>query len=348
MKLLKTGVSKTYRMPKVKNQTFRIRIIDELLSRHKWVKTSTIKNTIESRMAEDVGERTIQQDITDMKVDTRLEYYAPIEYNKSRKAYTYSEEGYTIKNFKLKPEEIDALKFYAECLQVFSGYKLFDAFTSGIEKVIDGVQTRKVLKPTSNAKLIVQTDSLVTAMGGEFMGDMVYAIDNRHKCEIEYLPFGEKKMQKRSVLPLLLREYRNRWYLLSYRLDIKEIRNYALDRIKKFKSTGDIMEELTSFDPQTYFNHSFGIITPDAPVETIFLQFTKKQAPYILSLPIHKSQKIIRQTSRSLTISITVMLSYEVYEYILSKSPDVKVTKPAHLAKDIADRLRKSANIYRS
>lgn len=335
-------------MPAVKNQTFRIKIIDEMLSRTQWVKTSIIRTAIESRMKEYVSLRTIQQDITDMKSDTRLGYYAPIEYNKSQKAYTYAEKGYSIRNFRLSSEEIDALKFYAECLQVFSGYKLFDAFTSGIEKVIDGVQSRKILKPSSNAKMILQTDTLVTARGNEFIGELVYAIDNRLKCDIEYLPFEERNTAKRNILPLLLREYRNRWYLISYRTDIKKIRTYALDRIKKVYVTEEIMEELTEFDPAKYFNHSFGIITPDAKVETIVLQFTKKQSPYILSLPIHKTQEIIKQTSRSLTISITVMLSYEVYEYILSKSPDVKVIKPAHLANEIAEKLAKSAKLYKS
>jgi predicted DNA-binding transcriptional regulator YafY len=335
-------------MPVVKNQTFRIKIIDDMLSRTQWVKTSSIRTAIESKLKEDVSLRTIQQDIRDMKEDTRLGYYAPIEYDKSRRAYTYSEKGYSISNFRLSPEEIDALKFYAECLQVFSGYKLFDAFTSGIEKVIDGVQARKILKPTSNAKMIIQTDTLVTAKGNEFIGDLVYAIDNRQKCEIEYLPFDQKKTARRTILPLLLREYRNRWYLISFRADNKEIRTYALDRIKSVSVTEEILDELTAFDPAKYFNHSFGIITPDAKVETIVLQFTKKQAPYILSLPIHKTQQVLRQTSRSLTISITVMLSYEVYEYILSKSPDVKVIRPARLAKEIAEKLARSVKLYKS
>lgn len=333
-------------MPKVKNQTFRIRIIDELLSRNKWVKTSLIKKTIEDRMMEEVSARAIQQDIVDMKEDTRLAYYAPIKYDKTRKAYTYTEEGYTIKNFKLNPEEIDALKFYAECLQVFSGYKLFDAFTSGIEKVIDGVQARKVLKPSSNAKLIIQTDTLVTAKGDEFMGDMVYGIDNRFKCELVYQPFDQPVPSTRTVLPLLLKEYRNRWYLLAYRPDVRKIRTYALDRIQQFTVSDDVMEERTNFDPERYFNHSFGIITPDAPVETIVLEFTKQMAPYVLSLPIHKTQTVLKQTSNRLTISIKVMLSYELYEYILSKSPQVKVLRPAHLAREIAQRLQQSTQLY--
>ena len=333
-------------MPPLKNQSFRIKIIDDLLSRKKWVTTAHIKDIIESKLMESVSLRTIQQDITDMKEDTRLGYYAPISYNKSRRAYTYDEPGYTIKNFALSPAEVDALKFYAECLQVFSGYKLFDAFTSGIEKVIDGVNARRVLKPSSNARLIIQTDSLVTAKGHELIGDIVYAIDNRRKCEIEYQPYDKKGTSKRILLPLLLREYRNRWYLLSFRFDICKIRTYALDRIKSFTMTDDVLGELTDFDPAKYFNHSFGITTPNTQVETIVLRFSKDQIPYIISLPIHKTQQIITKTSRSITISISVILSYEVYEFILSKSTDVKVLSPSSLAREIAEKLKKSASQY--
>jgi predicted DNA-binding transcriptional regulator YafY len=165
------------------------------------------------------------------------------------------------------------------------------------------------------------------------MGDIVYAIDNRRKCVIEYLPYDKKRVSKRALLPLLLREYRNRWYLLSFRIDLGEIRTYALDRIKKFYMTEDILGELTDFDPAKYFNHSFGITTPDTKVETITLRFNKEQIPYILSLPIHKTQKIIRQTNRSIIITISVILSYEVYEFILSKTPDVIVLSPSNVVR---------------
>lgn len=334
-------------MPRTKNQAFRIKIIDDLLCRQKWVKTTTIKRAVESKLMENVSERTIQQDLKDMEHDTRLGYFAPIYYNKSKRAYTYLEPGYSIKNFSLKPEEIDALKFYAECLQVFSGYKLFNAFTSGIEKVIVGVEARTRLKPSSNAKLIIQTDTLVTPDGDEYIGDIVYAIDNRRLCRIEYLPYGKRTVSKRTLLPLLLKEYKNRWYLLSFRTDVGQIRTYALDRIKSFSITDEIAGELPDFDPEKYFNHSFGITTPDAPVETVVLKFTKEQEPYLLSLPIHRTQKVVKKDSKSITISISVILSYEVYEYILSKSPDVEVLKPLHLARKIAEKLKKSVSQYK-
>jgi predicted DNA-binding transcriptional regulator YafY len=335
-------------MPGSKNQTFRIKIIDDLLSRKEWVKTSLIKQTIESKLLEPVSDRTINQDITDMKENTLLGYYAPIIYSRSKRAYSYSEPGYTIKNFALSASEVDALKFYAECLQVFSGYKLFDEFTSGIEKVINGVQTRRKLKPSTDVKLIVQADSLVTAGGGEYMGDLVHAIEEKLICEIGYLPYGRKIAYNRFAIPLLLKEYKNRWYLLASRTDNNEIRTYALDRIINLKVTDDVAKGILTFDPENYFEHSFGIITPDAPVEEIRLRFNKKQAPYILSLPVHKTQKILERTNSGIVISISVILSYEVYEFILSKTPEVEVLSPPHLVQEIAQKLMEAAKFYDS
>lgn len=333
-------------MAGTKYQNFRIKIIDDLLSRKGWVKTETIKKAIEAQLLETVSTRTVQQDITDMRENTLLGYYAPIDYDRKRKAYSYTEDGYTIKNFSLRPEEIDALKFYAECLQVFSGYKLFSAFSSGIGKILNGVQVRKQLKPTTDAKLIVQTDSDVSSGGDEYISDLVYAIDNKFLCEINYRPYGARSYPRR-VLPLLLKEYRNRWYLIAYKPENKEIRTYALDRIKSCTVSENQLSQLPGFDPQAYFQHSFGISRPDAKPETIVLQFTANNAPYLQSLQIHKTQKVLKKDDKFIVISITVMLSYEVYEFILGKSPDIKVLSPAHLANDIARKLEKAARQYR-
>jgi len=334
-------------MPRTKNQVFRLRVIDELLNRKKWVKTSHIKKTIEEKLLENVSERTIQNDINAMKNDTRLAYYAPIEYNKSRGAYTYEESGFTINNFSLQPQEITALQFYGECLQSFSGYKVFDSFSSGLKKVINGVQVRSKLKSSTNPKTIIQTDTLVTPEGNEYVEELVYAIDNKIQIEICYLKYGSEVTDERILLPCFLKEYKNRWYLLAFRLDNKEIRTYALDRIKRLVVTDVISSEDLSFNPDHYFKHSFGITTPDAPVEKIILRFNAKEAPYIKSLPIHKTQIIENETDDFIDVSIEVILSYEVYEFILSKTPDVKVMSPIEVAVQIAKKLQNGAELYK-
>ena len=334
-------------MPSVKNQVFRIKIIDELLSRKKWVKTNFIKRVIDEKLSEDISIRTIQQDIKDMKEDTRLGYDAPIEYDSKVKAYKYSDPDYSINNFSLTSEEVNALKFYADCLQVFSGYKLFNSYTSGLKKIINGVKLKNFIKPQNNSKTIVQTDTIAFMHGQEYIEELVYAIDNKYEIKIAYQPYYSDEEQMRRLLPVYLKEYKNRWYLLGYKFEENKIKTYALDRVKRLKVFEKTCEQKIEFDPLYYFEHSFGITTPDVPVRIVILRFNKNEAPYIKSLPIHSTQEIIEETDEHLTISITVTLSYELFEFILSKSPDVKVLSPIEVVEEISKRASQIKKIYK-
>ncbi len=334
-------------MPLVKNQVFRIKIIDELLSRKKWVKTKYIKSVIDQKLLEDISIRTIQQDITDMKEDTRLGYYAPIEYDSKLKAYKYSDHSYSINNFSLTSEEVNALQFYADCLQVFSGYKLFDSYTSGIKKVINGVRLKNHIKPQKNSRTILQSDSMAFIQGQEFIEQLVYAIDNKYEIKITYHAYYSEDEQPRRLFPVYLKEYKNRWYLLAYKFEEKKIKTYALDRIKKLKVFEKICEQEINFDPLFYFEHSFGITTPDVPVEKVILKFNQNEAAYIKSLKIHPTQETVDETSEYLIISIYVTLSYELYEFILGKSPDVEVISPEKVIDEVSKRLFLAKQIYK-
>jgi predicted DNA-binding transcriptional regulator YafY len=277
----KIGINKNYIMPNTKNQVFRIKIIDELLTRKKWVKTKYIQKVVQEKLMEDVSVRTIQKDIEALKNDTRLGYYAPILYDHKKKAYTYNDTNFSINNFSLTSEEINSLQFYADCLQVFSGYKLFDSYTSGIKKVIKGVSIKNKIRPQTNPKTIIQTDSLIFIKGQEYLERLVYAIDNKYKIRISYQSYKNGIPEERELYPLYLKEYRNRWYLLGYKYIEKKIKTYALDRIKSLKIKEEMCEENISFDPEFYFKYSFGITTPDVPVERVILEFNNIESYYV-------------------------------------------------------------------
>lgn len=334
-------------MPNVKNQVFRIRIIDELLRKQEWVTTQKMQRDIIHRLGYSVTLRTIQNDIDDMKYSTKLNYNAPIEFNKTRNAHRYTDHAYSINRFALRNEEITALQFYAECLQAFSGYKLFDSFSSGIKKVIDGVVVRNQLKTTTNPRTIIQTDTLVTPAGQEYLEQLVVAIENKLICTLTYQQYGDIAVHTRTAQPLFLKEYRNRWYLLAYRLDKKQLRTYALDRIKSLAVSDKEISSPYDFNPDAYFKYSFGITTPDKKVEKVVLRFSKREAPYIISLPIHPTQIILKNTARSITIQIEVLLSYELIDFILSKTPEVKVISPTSLVRDISLKIEKGLALYK-
>jgi predicted DNA-binding transcriptional regulator YafY len=329
-------------MPKSKEQHLRYRIIDQELRKHPRVKTRDLQKVIEDVLQETVDVRTIQKDIKDMKEDTRLGFDAPIEYDKHEKAYKYTDRGYSISNFSLQSDEIAALKFYAACLQLYSNSGLFRNFSSAIDKIISGISLKQRLKKDTNPDLIIQTDTFSHPAGSEWLEYLVQAIDDKSNVSFQYKKFNDSSTAQTRVLsPYLLKEFHNRWYVLGMVVADRRIKTFALDRMTDLRfSPGEYVKD-PAFNPEVYFKHCLGITASDEPVQKIVLQFSKEQIPYVKSLPVHPTQTIMEETPDQITISIEVIPSYELYEYILGKTPDIRVLAPKKISNRVKNLLKK-------
>lgn len=335
-------------MPKSKEQYARLRIIDELLRSRTRVKTSEIVKAVQDKLDESVDKRTIQKDIQDMINDCRLGYFAPIEYDHRNKAYRYTDKGYSITNFSLQTHEIAALQFYGACLELYSNSGIFKDFSSAIDKIISGISIRQRLKKETDPDLIIQTDTTFDTAGSNWLELFVLAIDEKTNVRFDYRKYNStEENQQRIISPYLLKEYRNRWYVIGMSVVENQIKTFALERMSNCNHFGGDYVKDDSFDPESYFKYSFGITALNGPVQHIVLEFSKAQIPYIKSVPIHPTQSILRETKNGIKIGIDVVPSYELYEYILGKMPDVKIISPPtlveHILKQIKAGLKKNS-----
>ncbi len=97
-------------MPQNKFAFARYRIIDALLSRHDYVKTSVIVDACFARTGFRVSRRTVQMDIEAMRFDPFLGFDAPIDYCPRRRAWFYSDADYRLNSFSFTPTEMAALE----------------------------------------------------------------------------------------------------------------------------------------------------------------------------------------------------------------------------------------------
>lgn len=80
--------------------------------------------------------------------------------------------------------------------------------------------------------------------------------------------------------------------------------------------------------------------------QKVLLSFSPKQAPYILTQPLHHSQKTILENVREVRIELSVYITQELKMTILSYGENVKVFKPAILQKEIKATIKKMENNY--
>ena len=100
--------------------------------------------------------------------------------------------------------------------------------------------------------------------------------------------------------------------------------------------------------PQNYFHNSFGIISKQdgQELENIVLSFSESQGKYVKSLPLHSSQKILKDDKDGLIISLKVYPTYDFLKEILSHGDTVKVLEPKSFVDIVKSRLMKSLSQY--
>lgn len=319
-------------MPLNKSALLRYRIIDACLTNgmRRYPTLEQIQEKIESELDMSISTSMINKDFKEMKNI----YSAPILFDRTHKGYYYSEPDFSIKEFPLLEEEIAALDYSTALLHQLKGTKLFEQFESAINKVIEGYRISKIINKASDQ--IIQVEEPVKTTGGEWLTMLINAIVHKDLLRVDYQGFG-REAKTHQLSAYLLKEYRNRWYVAGYSNRSENVLIMALDRIQSIApATEGSYQPAGSFEPAAFFKYSFGITQiHDAIPQKIVLQFTAYQAPYVISQPLHPSQKIVDQNDEGLTISLELYITQELIMSILSYGKQVKVLEPASLAKEI-------------
>lgn len=333
-------------MPANKEALIRYRIIDGALrdKQKPYPTLGEIVELCENVLGKSFSESTIQKDIYALRNDQGLNYNAPIEFSRLHNGYYYTEDSYTIASIALTGAEINAIEFAAGILEQFKGTDLYNEFDNAVEKILQTLSIRKILKSEQIEK-IIQVEKAFYFKGTELLSQLVEIIKKSQIISFDYHPF-ERDVKKHTLHPYLIKEYRNRWYLIGYHPEHKAVRTFGIDRISHLKTGKEKYVMIENFDPSTYFKHSFGISITDNIPEVVILSFSPLEGKYIKNQSIHATQKIILDNDKELRISINVMVSYELQMQLLGYGDQVKVIKPASLAKTVKAMHQKALERY--
>ncbi|PJE46482.1 MAG: hypothetical protein CUR34_07545 [Sediminibacterium sp.] len=329
-------------MPKNKSALLRYRIIDGCLtnSMHPYPSLESIHQKVESQLDKAISISMLNKDLAAMKSI----YGAPIAYHKQKGGYYYSEENFSIAEFPLTEEEIEALDFSTTLLQQIRGTRLFQQFENAINKVIEGYRISKIAGISQ--KQILQVEEPVRPQNSPYLEQLLQSIIHQKALEVTYQGYGrEAKVHQFSAH--LLKEYRNCWYVVGYSDRAKNLLMFALDRIKDIANSDSEYIKVEGFDPDEFFKYSFGITQiHEAKPEKVVLQFTAFQAPFILNQPLHHSQKVLKQNDDFVEIEYHVYITTELIMTILSYGKQVKVLAPQKLKNQIKATVQEMAALY--
>lgn len=289
-----------------------------------------------------VSTRTVQMDIQMMRSE-KLGYNAPIVVV-DKKYYTYEDPDYSITNIPLTETDLTRLSEAVQLLKQFKGFSHFEDVGSIINRLEDKIYTSK-----THTRSVIDFEKNEDLRGLEHLNMIYQAILKKTVLELQYQSFKAKAPGRIILSPYLLKEYRNRWFLFGSKKGDWCLLTLALDRIKEIGELPDHQyRENKEVDFNTYFDNIIGVTKMGYRPQTIRLLLDKENAPYVITKPLHASQKVEEERPDGIVISIHVIPNFELEKEILSFGDRMIVLSPEKLRLQIGARLKKALDFTHS
>lgn len=268
---------------------------------------------------------------------------APVaRYREGKKVYyRYSDPQFSIDNQPLNQSELEQIKSAMQILSRFKGMPQFEWVNELTPKMEQTFLLEKENQP------IISFDNNRYLKGIEYLGPLFHSILYKRTLCLRYQSFKRDKPKEYVIHPYYLKQYNNRWFLLGLSDEFRTLSTFALDRMIAIEDSHIPYLDNVDYDFEEYFEDTIGVtVHKDTRPQLIKLAFDTETAPYVLSKPLHGSQKVVSKTDTGLVISIEVIVNYELETVVLAYSDRVKVLEPENFRGKIRARLEKAVGLY--
>lgn len=177
--------------------------------------------------------------------------------------------------------------------------------------------------------------------------DLFFAIRNRRITNFDHYSYATKALTSRKVHPLALKESKTRWYLIAVDTKDQQLKSFGLDRIHYLEIGNARFREKYCYNFKEHFKHSFGVLNvTHHPPQKIVIKCSKEQGEYIKSLPLHPSQKSIKETPDKTYLEFFLQPTYDFIQEILSYGDKITVVEPRSLILEVSTILSSSLRHY--
>lgn len=333
-------------MPPTKNALLRYAAIDACLQRttQTW-SFERLRQQVAETLTEHVDSagsvsiRTLRDDLKNMRPGGATGYDAPILFE-SERGYYYSEVNYSIFNSPITVNDLPALQQAFGVLQQLVGL--------GLSHELGGIVERLELRLSGQMQdaqgVICQFEQPTSYQGQGWLEPLYIAVQQKQVQRLLYQPFGTSQPVELLVHPYLLKQYNGRWFLIAQRDKWEEALSiFALDRIQHI-AKADLSFIQHEGEVSQFFTNLIGVsILPEAELAEIRLRFAAKRLPYVLTKPLHASQRVDDETGE---VTLYLVPTRELVSLLLSYGGDVEVVAPLVLRDNIKQEATRMLHYY--
>ena len=211
-----------------------------------------------------------------------------------------------------------------------------------VQKLEDHVYTQK-----THEKSLIDFEKNDNLKGLKYLDKLYQFILKKEAIDITYQSFKARQENTFVFHPYLLKEFRNRWFVIGKRNKNEGVMNLALDRIIALNKSENSFVFDATFNSETYYKDVIGVsVSPHLDPDPVLLYVNHRHAPYVLTKPFHHSQREVSRDNYGVTIALDVQLNFELEKEILGLGEGVKVIAPERLKRNIKERLYDAVDAY--
>ena len=289
----------------------------------------------------EVSSKTIQRDIEFMRYQLGL----PIEYDQLHFGFVYTEPVANFPNIQVSEGEIVALFVAQKALQQYCGTPFEAPLRAAFRKIEHGLKDRITFSWSDlNAAISFRSagQSLADLEAFEVLS---HAVLESTEIEFRYRKLRGTAAETRRVRPYHLGCVDNQWYLFAFDLDRKQLRTFALPRIREPRRTGVRFRRPANFSIGKFLESSFGVFQGDGRT-MVRVRFQSFAAQLVRERMWHHSQKIKELRDGGLELQLQLGSLEEIERWILSWGDQAEVLEPAKLRQRLAELGRKFVAQY--
>lgn len=227
-------------------------------------------------------------------------------------------------------------------------------YISNQEELKQGSITRWVYNLFSVSNTLLESASVKDRIiledvpsGQEFLEPIIDAMKQNRLIHIMHQSYWREEPREHYIMPLCVKLFRQRWYVVGKSWSSGIISVYALDRVLDFRLSSHTFECPKDFSPEEFFRGCIGVITGDNfKIEHVRLKVSAQQSKFLRSLPICESQRETETHEDHSIFEMDVRPTFDFMQEILWNGEEVEVLSPEWLRKEIAGKIEKMNQKY--
>ncbi len=231
--------------------------------------------------------------------------------------------------------ELMALYFSRDLVKVLQSTVFHDSLESLFMKIKSTLppESEKFLKNIREVFCVSQRHFKEYGKYREVINRINDAAVKKQTVEIVYYTMSRREETRRKVDPYKIWYFNSCFYLVGKCHLRRDIRTFAIERIKMVTVTKDSFDLPEDFSIENLMGGSFGVF--EGTPEKVRINFDIEVAGYIEEKVWHDSQKICRQDDGSIILEADMAITKDLKAWILSWGTRAEVLEPESLVEEL-------------